>query len=215
MNLNDLTPEQKRALKEQLVAEERAEKERTAMDREAYKQLVNETVSGMFTRLKEVSLLLVEEKANVFAKFEQIIDMKTTLYGIKPDQASHTFTSSDGLVSLKLGHRVIDSYDDTVNVGVAKVYAFIKTLAKDDNSAALVETVMNLLKRDDKGNLKASRVLELEKIAQKTGDESFLDGIRIIKESYQPVKTCQFVTVSFKDEEGKERFLPLSMSSAE
>jgi hypothetical protein len=162
-----------------------------------------------------LSEAIIKEKAHVFKSFEQILEMKQNLYGVKTDQQSHTFTSADGNISIKLGHRIVDSYDDTVNIGVSKVKDFLKTLARDENSAVLVDTVMNLLKRDDKGNLKANRVLELEKLAHKTGDEMFLDGIRIIKESYHPVRTCQFVTVSHKDDNGREVFLPLSMSSAE
>jgi hypothetical protein len=213
--LKKLSAEEKADLKAQLIAEEKEEKKRIAQDREAYKALVSETVSFLFERLEKLSRSIVEEKANVFLSFEQSLQMKQNLYGVKTDQQSHTFTSSDGRISIKLGHRIVDSYDDTVNIGVTKVKDFLKTLAKDENSAVLVDTVMNLLKRDDKGNLKANRVLELEKLAQKTGNEMFLDGIAIIKQSYHPVRTCQFVTVSFKDENGKESFLPLSMSSAE
>jgi hypothetical protein len=213
--LKNLSAKEKAELKASLIAEEKEEKKRIAQDREDYKVLVSETVGSLFERLKALSKSIVEEKSNVFKSFEQILDMKSNLYGIKTDQQSHTFTSTEGKISIKLGHRVIDSYDDTVNVGVTKVNDFLKTLARDENSAALVETVLKLLRRDENGNLKASRVIELEQLAHKTGNEMFLDGIRIIKESYHPVRSCQFVTVSFKDENGKESFLPLSMSSAE
>lgn len=48
---------------------------------------------------------------------------------------------------------------------------------------------MGLLSKDRKGNLKAQKVLELEKLAVKSGDEDFLDGIKIIKDAYRPVPT--------------------------
>ena len=87
------------------------------------------------------------------------------------------------------------------------------TLAKDTESAALVETIMDLLKKDAKGNLKASRVLELRKLANRVQNAEFSDGIRIIEESYKPVKSCQFIEVKFKDEHGREHALPLSISA--
>jgi len=87
------------------------------------------------------------------------------------------------------------------------------TLARDTESAALVETIMDLLKKDAKGNLKANRVLELGKLASRVNNDNFSDGIRIIQESYKPVKSCQFIEVKFKDEHGKEHALPLSISA--
>lgn len=215
VNLSTMSAEEKAALKKQLEQEEKATKEKVQQDRETYKKLVDECVASMFERLKMLSLTLVEEKDNVFKSFEQILLMKAELYGVKNTQQSHTFTTTDGKFSVKLGHRVTDGYDDSINVGIQKVQDYLKTLAKDDNSAALVETILSLLKRDEKGNMKASRVIELEKLAIKTQDENFIDGIRIIKDAYRPVKSCQFVTVSYRDENGKEQFLPLSMSSAE
>ncbi|MCL2246196.1 MAG: DUF3164 family protein, partial [Lentimicrobiaceae bacterium] len=63
------------------------------------------------------------------------------------------------------------------------------------------------------GVLKASRVLELEKLANRVNNPEFTDGLRIIKEAYKPMKTCQFVSVKYKDETGNEKTLPLSMSA--
>lgn len=213
--IKNLTPEEKAALKAQFAAEDKAAKDTIVKDRETYKTLVDETVRAMFTRLKEVSLLLVEEKQNVFTTFEQTLAMKASIYGVKENQQSHTFTSSDGQLSIKLGHRIIDQYDDSKSAGVAKVNKYLATLSKDENSAMLVESVMGLLKSDDKGNLRPSRVLELEKLASKTGDPEFMDGIRIIKDSHHPVRTCQFVSVEYKDENGVTHSLPMSMSSAD
>lgn len=213
--LKDMTPEQKAALKAELAAEEKAAKEKVSKDREAYKTLVDETVMAMFESLKKLSDIIVQEKVNAFKAFESILEMKQQLYGVKESQQSHQFTSLDGRFSIKLGHRIIDNYDDTKSAGVAKVQNFLKGLSKDENSAMLVQTVMGLLKSDDKGNLKPNRVMELEKLADKSGDPDFIDGIRIIKASHSTVRTCQFVTVSYKDDKGVERVLPLSMSAAE
>lgn len=102
-----------------------------------------------------------------------------------------------------------------MNVGVDKVKGYLRTLAKDDNSANLVDTVMGLLAKDRKGNLKAQKVLELERLAVKSGNEDFMDGIRIIKDAYRPVPTCQFVEAIVRDENGKEHAIPLSMSAIE
>jgi hypothetical protein len=139
--------------------------------------------------------------------------MKDDLFKTKSDRNSDTYTTENGAVSIKLGSRIHEGWDDTIEVGVQKVKTYLKTVAKDENSANLVDTVMGLLSKDRKGNLKASKVLELEKLAVKSGDESFIDGINIIKEAYRPVPSCQFIEVVYKDEKGNECSLPLSMSA--
>lgn len=149
----------------------------------------------------------------MFGDAELLIDMKDDLFKTKADRRSNTFTTQDGLMSITLGNRVNEGWDDTVNAGIAKVKEFLGTLAKDDNSAALVETVMGLISKDRKGNLKANKVLELEKLAIKTQDEKFLDGIAIIKAAYRPEPSCQFIEVSLKDEKGTEQKLPLSLAA--
>lgn len=215
MNLEALTKEQKAELRLQLEAEDKAEKARVQQERENYKSIVDAWVEEKVKKLQNVSSIMMAEKADIFASSETIIQMKNDLFNVKSDRKSDTLSTSDGSKTIRIGNRINEGWDDTVNVGVDKVKAYLRTLAKDDNSAALVETVMNLLSKDRKGNLKAQKVLELEKLATKSGDEEFLDGIRIIKDAYRPVPTCQFIEVVLRDENGKERSLPLSMSAIE
>jgi hypothetical protein len=213
MELKDLTQEQKNALLAELEAEKKAEAARVTAERETYKDLVDTTVKEQANYLKEVSAQMLNAKSKVFAAFETVIDMKSELYGIKDNQQTHSFTTSDGMMAITIGHRLNEGWDDTVNAGVAKVQDFLQTLAKDDNSAALVETVMRLLSKDRKGNLKASKVLELDKLAAKIDDAGLLDGLRIIKDAYRPSPTCKFIDVNIKNEHGVWQSLPLSMSA--
>ncbi|MDR1340185.1 MAG: DUF3164 family protein [Prevotellaceae bacterium] len=215
MDLKDLTKEQKQALLMELEAERKADEARIAAERETYKSLVDTTVKEQVKKLQNVSSIMLNTKNGVFGAFETVIDMKSELYGIRDSQQSHTFTSDDGQISITIGHRVNEGWDNTVNAGIAKIKTFLQTLAKDDNSAALVETVMRLLSKDRKGNLKASKVLELDKLGAKMGDAEFLDGIRIIKDAYRPSPTCKFIDVSIKNEHGVWQSLPLSMSAIE
>jgi hypothetical protein len=126
-------------------------------------------------------------------------------------QHSHTFTTSDGMMRLTLGTNTVDAYRDTVEEGIAMVRSYIESLAKDDNSRALVNAVLRLLARDQKGTLKASRVLQLRKMADETGDETFQEGVKIIEESYQPAETKQYIRAEFKDDKGWH-IIPLSVT---
>lgn len=193
----------------------KAEKARIEQERETYKEMKDATIRTNFELLKQVSGLMLEAKNTVFGNMGTLISMKDDLYKTKSDRQSDTFSTEDGEISIKLGNRINEGWTDTMDAGVQKVKDYLKTLAKDENSANLVDTVMNLLAKDRKGNLKANKVLELEKLAVKSGDENFMDGINIIKEAYRPAPSCQFIEVRFKDDEGKERSLPLFMSAIE
>lgn len=212
-NLENLTPEQMAQLEQQLEAKKKAEKARKQADRDAYTELVDETVRNMVKRLQNLSSEMAAVKAEVFAAFASIIQTKEELFKVKLDRRSDTFSTRDGQMSIQLGYRTLDAYDDTVDAGIAMVKEYLATLAKDDNSAALVDTVMSLLAKNRKGELKASRVLELERLAAKSGSPEFMEGINTIKAAYKPAKSGQFISVTIKNDEGKDENLPLSIGS--
>ena len=75
--------------------------------------------------------------------------------------------------------------------------------------------VLKLLARDSKGALKASRVLQLRKMAEESGDDRFMEGVKIIEESYQPAVSKQFVRAEVKNDNGAWVAIPLGMTEAD
>ncbi len=216
MNIKDLTAEQRAELMAQLEAEERAEKQKRQENIDAYKQSVDEFVRNTFERMKGVSEMMRREKDSVFAAADTLISLKDELYDTKTDRHSNSFTSSDGMVSITLGKRTNDAWDDTVNVGIKKVNDFFKSkMEQNEELAALTDMVMALLARDKKGNLKASRVLQLQEVARKSGFSELVAAAEIIKQAYKPVESVEFISVQYKDENGVKRALPLSLASME
>lgn len=90
-------------------------------------------------------------------------------------------------------------------------------LAKDDASKELVDLVMSLLARDQKGNLKASRVIKLEQIAEKSDSEEFKEGIRIIREAYRPTRSKLYIRASekVKKETGESEWEDIALGLTE
>lgn len=197
----------------ELKAELQRRESQKDADRNAYKELVEQTVPKAIFKLCTASEILSNAKTEAFQFFENILDLKAEVYGIKEKQMTHTF--SDGKSEITIGYRVNDGWDDTVNAGVAKVEKFISSLAKDKETAALVSIVFNLLKKDAKGNLKGSRVLELQKLTKDFNDEEFTDGVNIIADSYKPVKSVWFIDAAIIQEDGSKTNIPLSMSSVD
>jgi hypothetical protein len=184
-------------------------------DRETYAKLVDEEVASAIPELRRLSEDIKVIKAKVYQNFAQVLDIKSNVLGLTKDaQRTHTFTHSDGTMRLTLGYNCIDSYRDTVEDGIAMVKEYIESLATDEKTQSLVSAIMRLLSRDGMGNLKASRVLQLRKMAEESNDDKFREGVQIIEESYQPTTTRQFIRAEYKDAKGWH-IIPLSVTDAE
>lgn len=196
--------------------EKRIAAEQRKQQRKAYAAMVDEEVAEALPELLSMSQQLKSVKDAVFGNFETILKMKQEVLGLTRDsQRSHTFTNSDASMRITLGVNVIDGYRDTVEDGIAIVKEYIQSLAKDDNSKALVSAVLRLLSRDGQGNIKASRVLQLRKMAEETGDERFMEGVRIIEESYQPTTTKRYIRAEYKNGQGAWVNIPLGMTDVD
>jgi|GEM_PF-210861 len=207
IDINNLSEEQLM----ELLKQKKAQKNN---DRDAYKKLVEEVTPKALLRLAVVSEQLSNAKKETFMFFENILKLKADVYGIKENQQTHTFSTETAEITI--GYRVNDGWDDTVGTGISKVKEFISSLAKDKETAALVEMVFDLLKQDKAGNLKGSRVLELKKLTEKFNNPKFTDGVDIIAAAYKPVRSSWFIEAhTINPDNGIKTNIPLSMSSVE
>ena len=194
----------------------KAAEEKAKADREMYRQMVDEEIENSIPVLLGISEEIKESTQKVLDNFKAILAMKSDLFKTKMrnDQRSHTFTNSAGDKRITLGVYVTDGYRDTVEDGIAIVKEYIASLANDEKTQALVNMVFRLLSRDAKGTLKASRIVQLRKVAEDTGDARFMEGVRIIEESYQPEVSKQFIRAEMKDRNGMWRPIPLGMTES-
>ena len=184
-----------------------------------YKEMVDDAIESLMPGLQLVSANLANHKRMVFDEFSAIIDMKNEMFklekGAALDNQSHTFTNSKGTMRIVLGNYVTDGYLDTADAGIAKVQEYIQSLASDEKSQALVGMVMKLLAKDAKGTLKASRIIQLRKMAEESGSAEFIDGVKIIEEAYQPQTSRTYLKAYVKDEKTNAWVqLPLGMTEA-
>lgn len=213
VDINQLTLEQREELIKQARELDREKKQAIKAERETYKSIVDDTVQQSFKQLVGLSKHILNVKKLVFDNFESVVEMKQDIFGVKENQQSHSFTTADGTITIKMGYRVTDNYDDTLSSGVEKVKNYMYRL-NDSVKSDKVSRLLRLLLRTDKyGNLKPSRVLELSQFANEEQDEELTDGVRIIESAYRPSQSCQFIEVRFKDKNRKEHALPLSISA--
>jgi hypothetical protein len=184
-------------------------------ERGAYRQLVEETIKISAAELIEASNQIATIKKKVLDRFNKAIEVKCDLFGTeKMKQFSHTFTDAEATFRITVGQYMIDSYRDTVNEGVAIIKEAISSFATDDKTKALVNTIINLLSKDRKGNLKASRVLQLQRTAEELGNEQIKQGVKIIQEAYQPTVSSTYIKLERKVENGSWTSVPLGMTEA-
>ena len=194
---------------------EKNAKEQAKRDREAYRDLVDETIERTVPALMCLSQGIKDTKASVLNDFRNVIDMKADVLKLKKDgQRSDTFTNSKGDKRITIGVYTTDGYRDTVEDGIAIVKEYIEGLASDEKTKSLVKMVLRLLARDAQGTLKASRVVQLRKIAEEAGNERFMEGVQIIEEAYQPAISKQFIRAEVKNENGAWVSVPLGMTEA-
>lgn len=209
------------ALLEQARADKakREAEEKHAEDVKAYKDLVDEAVNATVPEAEDVSRMLEQRKAGIFERFHGIIAMKEDLYKgsksmAKEGRFTDSFTNKSGTARVTLGFNTNDAYDDTYTAGVDKVKEYIQSLASDDKSRQLAEMVNTLLmERSKAGQLKAQNVLRLENMANESGDPTFIEGMKIIRDAYRPERTKQFVKVEVKDASGKFQTISLNMTN--
>ena len=194
----------------------RAAETKARADREMYKQMVDNEIECSIPVLLTVSEQIKQSKQKVLDNFKTILELKASLFPtrVHDEQRSHTFTNSEGNKRITLGVYITDGYRDTVEDGIGIVKEYIESLAKDEKTKSLVSMVLRLLSRDAKGTLKASRIVQLRKAAEDSGDERFLEGVRIIEESYQPEVSKQFIRAEQKDHNGMWRTIPLGMTES-
>ena len=194
----------------------KAAEEKAKVDREMYRLMVDDEIEHSIPVLLGISEEIKESKQKVLDNFKTILEMKSDLFRtkVRDDQRSHTFTNSRGDKRITLGVYVTDGYRDTVEDGIAIVKEYIASLANDEKTQALVNMVFRLLSRDAKGTLKASRIVQLRKVAEDTGDARFLEGVRIIEESYQPEVSKQFIRAEVKDKNGMWKPIPRGMTES-
>ncbi|MBQ3616710.1 MAG: DUF3164 family protein [Bacteroidales bacterium] len=194
----------------------KAAKKQRKENLETYTKMVDEQVSITIPELQSLAEQLSLVKSAIFENFQSLLDMKKDVLKMTSNgQRSHTFTSSDGKMRIELGVYQLDNYRDTVNDGIAMVKEYITSLAESNETRALVDMVLKLLSKDQKGNLKASRVLQLRQIAEEVNNERFIEGVEIIMNSYAPTPSKTFIRAFVKDDKGEWKGIPLSITDAE
>lgn len=203
-----MTPEQRKALMQELAQEEKAAKQKKNEDRKAFKKLSSEFVEKNIDVLVNHHMVTDGLISGLFKEFGMIQELKGSLYGSKVnDQESHTSTLEDGSASITIGFNVSIGFDGTETMGVEKIKDYLTSLSGEEaNVKKLTKAVNTLLKPSKKtGMLNPASIIQLSALRDEFNSESFNDGLDIIINAQQRRKNSMYVSgwKYVKDQEGK------------
>ncbi len=173
----------------------RQAEERVQQLRDNYAKMSESFIAKTMRSLTPLSDQIRKKKAEVLEEASALQSLKAELLEIdgKNMPKSHTFTNGKGTQRVTIGVYETDAYDDTVEEGIAIVKEYIEGLASDEKSQQLVKMVLSLLQRTQNGALKASRVVRLHKLADESGDQRFIEGVKIIENAYRPAVSRTYI----------------------
>ena len=213
----ELTEEEMQLLQEARAAKAKKEAdEKKERDIKAYKALVDSAIETTINDALAINEQMTQMKVEIMDRFKTVIGMKEELFGgkIREGRYSDSFTNQESTKRVSIGYNTTDAYDDTYTAGVEMVKEYIESLASDEKSSQLADMVTTLLKeRSKSGQLKAQNVLRLENMAAETGDEKFIEGMKIIRNAYKPERTKIFVKVEQKDDNGEWQNITMTMTN--
>ncbi|SUJ26384.1 Protein of uncharacterised function (DUF3164) [Sphingobacterium spiritivorum] len=216
MNIENLTPEQKQALRQLLIEEDKATQQKRENDIMALKTMIDEMVTAKVPDLVSFGQKQTDIVNATFKDFEAIIQLKNELYGVKDGQASHTFTSRDGNGSICVGFNEIIAFDGTEGAGVKKIKEVIASLSSnDENREVLADLLNTFMKADKRGNLNPTRVAELVSKKETVRNPLFSEGVDIIVNAQFKTRSSMYVRgwQRIQGENGKEVKLTFSITA--
>lgn len=215
IKLVEMTPEQ--AAEFEQFKMDKAQKDlvnQQLAERKKYKGMIDEYINTVYPKIQECSKRLSEVKKEIIETFQTAIKLKSELFSVKEEQRSHTFSNNDGTIRIMVGNYTTDGYADTATEGIAIVKEVVSSLAKDPESQALVTGILKLISKDQKGNLKPSRVIQLKQMALELSNKRLIEGVSIIEEAYKPQISKLFIRAEYKDEDMAWVNIPLGITEA-
>ena len=194
IDINALSPEEKKALKASLEAERKEELRVERENKELLKQLENDMVLGQIDFFIDKRQDIEDRIENLFKNIETAIDLRAQVYGNKKrEQDSHTFTLDDGSASIKVGFNVRPSFNGTEAEGIVKIQEYMSSLAGDtENEKILMDMIKIFLKTDSQGNYDPKKVRELNSVRDRANSDLFNAGMDIINDAMIDIRTSRY-----------------------
>lgn len=205
INLQGLSPEEKRQLLEQLQSEEKQNRQDR---REAYEGLRAQFMDEVFARVEMIA-------ADVSC-FKEWLDgesgaFKKTMseYGQTRFDGQKSFTITDGDLKLEIVSQQVKSFDERADMAAERLIEYLKGYMQKSSKGAddpIYQLAMTLLERNKQGKLDYKSISKLYELEDKF-DSEYGEIMTMFKESNVVMGTAQNFYFSKRDEDGVWRRL--------
>lgn len=199
IDINKLSPEQKKEFFKQLKQAEKEEKEKKQGEIASLKELsatfLNEHIDNLVERQGDLENMV----NTIFEKFGTILNLKADIYGLdRLEQDSHTISNSDGSASITIGQNVNIIFDGSESAGVQKIMNYLTGISGDETNEEmkkLSETVKLLLKPSLKTKmLNPAKIIQLNAMRSTYNSPEFDEGMDIIQAAQIRQKGSSYVS---------------------
>lgn len=189
-------------------AEDAAAREKS---RQTYEALRDETINTLVPMAIVLSSQIKDFKEKVFADLRALYDLliehsKRHANG----RGNFQIISLDSAYKIDFKRQDLGYFDERSKQAEAHIVSFVNRRFADDEDAR--DVIMTLLERR-KGSLDVKKVQTLYAMEDRFNDEEWLQGLRLLRESWTTNKTCYYATFYVKDADGHWRHINLDFAS--
>lgn len=196
-----------------LAKRKKEEKEKRQKAKIAYESIRDKTIDGVYAEALELSLALTRFKQKMHTIMERQ-KQELEKYGSIRSSSKGGFSIShaDGFTMITRRRDTDPIWDERACKAVELIKDFLSDTVKK-RDADLHEILLGFLERNSKGDLEFAKVMELLNHEEKFNDPRWVEGLRLIKESYSQGFKAFGYEFKQKDAHGKWKALSLNFSS--
>ena len=205
IDLQGLSPEEKKQLLEQLQSEEQQKRQDR---REAYEGLRAAFMHDVFQKVEQVVADVSGFKAWIDGESEAF---KKTMaeYGQTRFDGQKSFTITDGDLKLEIASQQVKSFDERADMAAERLIDYLKEYMKHSEKGAddpIYQLAMTLLERNKQGKLDYKSISKLYELEDKF-DAAYAEIMTLFKESNVVQGTALNYYFSKRDKDGVWRRL--------
>jgi Protein of unknown function (DUF3164) len=211
--MTDLSSASVEELKKVLAEKEKEEKQKHVIKKAAYEKARDNHVEFLVDKATHINVLLAEFKADC----HRIMDLqaeKLNEYGTMRANSKGGFgvPHSSGEFKVIRTRSTEPSWDERSLKAVALINDFLKDTVKKKDVKTF-DILMSFIQKNEHGELKYDRVMTLLSHANSYDDPRWVEGLKLIQESYTINQRAIGYEIKRKDASGKMQTINLNFSS--
>lgn len=213
INIDQLTPAQEKALLKKLKAKQSKaqaakEKAKVKYEKDRDKNIHNavKTAQSLNEKLGNFKAVISQIMEAQHIALDQYGDLNGNSKG------GFSIVNSTGDMKVSRTRDTMPQWDERGEKGVVLLHDFLYDTVKKSNQK-MFSLLMRFLAKNEKGDLEYSRVMLLLKERDTYDDPRWIEGIRLIEESYQVHMRGYGYEFFIKDSEGKWSRISLNFTS--